>query len=483
MTGISPMDSSDLECNRRRRIDYRDGCAGDILDHRAQKGEVGTAQDEDIGTALEEGGEALGNLSLDFRALDHPGLDQSDPRRAGSVQHLNIWGMAGDHRGVELALECGRGGQDPDHTGAGDQGCRLDRRLHPNEGHLGMDLPQVVECGGGRSVTSHDNRGGSTLEEPLRDFLGDRGDLLERPSPVGGASLVGEVEQIGVRQLASDVGEDPQPSDPGIEYPDHVRHVSRREHDSLVASPVVSGGHLKVEGSVAVVTGGVSGLGFGVATRLVGGGGRVVMLDVNEVRGLQAVAELGASARFALCDVRDPDSVAAAVSGAIEEFGRIDILVNAAGVAPAQRVVARDGSLFDLDLFRFVVDVNLVGMFDVIRNVAGAMAANEPGDSGERGVIINVASIAAFEGQVGQAAYSASKGGVVAMTLPLARDLASIGVRVMCGGTGDHGHTVARRGPRGAYARRSQTSMSFPSGWARRPTSPISSRRSLRTRC
>jgi 3-hydroxyacyl-CoA dehydrogenase/3-hydroxy-2-methylbutyryl-CoA dehydrogenase len=111
-------------------------------------------------------------------------------------------------------------------------------------------------------------------------------------------------------------------------------------------------------------------------------------------------------------------------------MGRIEILVNAAGVAPAQRVVSRDGALFDLDLFEFVVAVNLVGMFDVIRNVAGAMAANEPGPDGERGAIVNVASIAAFEGQVGQAAYSASKGGVVAMTLPLARDLAALGIRV-----------------------------------------------------
>jgi 3-hydroxyacyl-CoA dehydrogenase/3-hydroxy-2-methylbutyryl-CoA dehydrogenase len=123
--------------------------------------------------------------------------------------------------------------------------------------------------------------------------------------------------------------------------------------------------------------------------------------------------------------------VAAAVGEAMAELGRIDILVNAAGVAPAQRVVSRDGSLFDLDLFRFVIDVNLIGMFDVIRNVAAAMAANEPGESGERGVIVNVASIAAFEGQVGQAAYSASKGGVVAMTLPLARDLAGLGIRVV----------------------------------------------------
>lgn len=155
------------------------------------------------------------------------------------------------------------------------------------------------------------------------------------------------------------------------------------------------------------------------------------MIDINEQRGLEAAAELGPSARFVECDVRDPQRVAGAVDRSLDEFGRIDILVNAAGVAPAQRVVARDGSLFDLDLFKFVVDVNLVGMFDVTRNVAGAMARNEPDDGGERGVIVNVASIAAFDGQIGQAAYSASKGGVVAMTLPIARDLGDLGIRVV----------------------------------------------------
>jgi 3-hydroxyacyl-CoA dehydrogenase/3-hydroxy-2-methylbutyryl-CoA dehydrogenase len=188
---------------------------------------------------------------------------------------------------------------------------------------------------------------------------------------------------------------------------------------------------LQVGGSVALITGGVSGLGFGAATRVVHGGGSVMLLDVNETRGAQATEELGPDARFAVCDVTDPDNVAAAVGSALEEFGRIDILVNAAGVAPAQRLVARDGALFDLDLFKFVIDVNLIGMFDVTRQVAGAMARNEPGDDGERGVIVNVASIAAFDGQIGQAAYAASKGGVVAMTLPMARDLGSLGIRVV----------------------------------------------------
>lgn len=186
---------------------------------------------------------------------------------------------------------------------------------------------------------------------------------------------------------------------------------------------------MQVKESIALITGGASGLGFGAASRFVAGGGSVVVADINEARGAEAVAELGEQARFVACDVSNPDDVAAAVQGAVEAMGRIDILVNAAGVAPAQRVISRDGDLFDLELFKFAVGVNLIGMFDVIRNVAGVMAANEPGPDGERGVIVNVASIAAFEGQIGQAAYSASKGGVVGMTLPIARDLAGIGVR------------------------------------------------------
>ncbi len=188
---------------------------------------------------------------------------------------------------------------------------------------------------------------------------------------------------------------------------------------------------MQLADSVAVVTGGVSGLGFGAAQRMVRHGASVVMLDINEERGKEAVEDLGEKSRFIPCDVSNPEDVSGAVSGAREAFGSIDVLVNAAGVAPAQRVVSRDGVLFDLDVFKFTIGVNLVGMFDVIRNVAAAMAANDPGETGERGVIVNVASIAAFEGQVGQAAYSASKGGVVAMTLPIARDLASVGIRVV----------------------------------------------------
>lgn len=187
---------------------------------------------------------------------------------------------------------------------------------------------------------------------------------------------------------------------------------------------------MKVENSVALVTGGVSGLGLGAASRIVAQGGRVVMMDINEALGKAAQSDLGDSSRFIACDVSDPEAVSAAVAGAAEAFDGIHILVSAAGVAPAQRVLSRDGAMFDLDLFRFTVGVNLIGMFDVIRNSARVMSANDPGESGERGVIVNVASIAAFDGQVGQAAYSASKGGVVGMTLPLARDLGSVGIRV-----------------------------------------------------
>jgi NAD(P)-dependent dehydrogenase (short-subunit alcohol dehydrogenase family) len=182
---------------------------------------------------------------------------------------------------------------------------------------------------------------------------------------------------------------------------------------------------------VSIVTGGASGLGNGAARRLLAAGCRVAMFDVNQDKGRSAEAEFGESSRFFEVDVTDPDSVEAAVAAVAELWGSIDVLVNAAGIAPAQRVVSRDGTLFDLELFKLVVSVNLIGMFDVIRQTAGVMSRNEPGPDGERGVIVNVASIAAFDGQVGQAAYSASKGGIVGMTLPIARDLGPLGIRVV----------------------------------------------------
>ena len=187
---------------------------------------------------------------------------------------------------------------------------------------------------------------------------------------------------------------------------------------------------MQIEGSVALITGGVSGLGFGAASRIVAMGGKAVMMDIDDEGVKTAQSELGDASRFIHCDVSNPEDVAASVDGAAGAFDGIDVLVNAAGIAPARRVLSRDGEMFDLDVFRRALDINLIGMFDVIRNTARVMSGNEPNIDGERGVVVNVASIAAFEGQVGQAAYSASKGGVVGMTLPIARDLASVGIRV-----------------------------------------------------
>ena len=188
---------------------------------------------------------------------------------------------------------------------------------------------------------------------------------------------------------------------------------------------------MDIDGAVALVTGGASGLGEGAVRALVGQGARAAIVDLPGSPGAALAEEIGNAALFVAADVRDTDQVEAAVAAACAHFGRIDVNVNAAGVAAAHRVVTREGELFPLELFRFVVDVNLVGLFDVVRRCSQAMMGNEPGPDGERGVIVNVASIAAFEGQVGQAAYSASKGAVVALTLQLARDLAGAGIRVM----------------------------------------------------
>ncbi|MER6984118.1 SDR family NAD(P)-dependent oxidoreductase [Streptomyces carpinensis] len=191
--------------------------------------------------------------------------------------------------------------------------------------------------------------------------------------------------------------------------------------------------------TVAVVTGGASGIGEGVVRMLVNNGGSAAIFDLPGSNGAELARELGPSVAFFPLDITVPEQVETAVSDVVEHFGRIDVLVNSAGISPASRVVARDGSLFPLDLYRRGIEVNLIAAFDVLRNVAGVMARNEPSHEGERGLVVNIGSIAAFEGQVGQASYSAGKGGLVAMTLPLARDLASHGVRVMtiCPGTID----------------------------------------------
>lgn len=188
---------------------------------------------------------------------------------------------------------------------------------------------------------------------------------------------------------------------------------------------------MKAQESVGLVTGGASGLGEGVVRMLARAGGRAAILDLPQSRGAELAAELGDGIRFLATDVSDPEQVKASVDGAVAAFGRIDLTVNCAGVSPAQRIVGKDRALYPLEMFRQAVDINLVGLFDVVRRSAYHMAANDPGEDGERGLIVNVASIAGFEGQVGQAAYSASKGAVIALTLQLARDLERQGIRVM----------------------------------------------------
>lgn len=180
----------------------------------------------------------------------------------------------------------------------------------------------------------------------------------------------------------------------------------------------------------AIVTGGASGLGFAVAERVVADGGTVVLLDIDDAKGAAAAERLGAAASYRRCDVSDEADVAAAVDAAAARMSGLNAAINCAGILGAGRVLGKEGPM-PLAQFERTIRVNLIGSFNVAKAAAARMQANEAGIDGERGVIVNTASIAAFEGQVGQAAYSASKGGVVGMTLPMAREFARIGVRVM----------------------------------------------------
>ena len=179
----------------------------------------------------------------------------------------------------------------------------------------------------------------------------------------------------------------------------------------------------------AVVTGGASGLGLATAERVVDAGGQVVLLDINDEQGNASAAKLGDRATFINTDVSSEDSVKAAISQSNETMGGITLAINCAGIATAGRALGREGP-WPTQLFNKVIQVNLVGSFNICKEAAAVMQLNEPNDDGERGVIISTASIAAFEGQIGQAAYSASKGGVVGMMLPLAREFAQFGIRV-----------------------------------------------------
>jgi NAD(P)-dependent dehydrogenase (short-subunit alcohol dehydrogenase family) len=188
---------------------------------------------------------------------------------------------------------------------------------------------------------------------------------------------------------------------------------------------------MDITGASAIVTGGASGIGAAAARALAKEGAKVVVADLNEERGQAIAEEIGGA--FVKVDVTRTEDIIAAVDKA-QELGPVRVLVNSAGIGWAQRTVGKDGSYesaADLDAYKKVIAINLVGTFDAIRIAATAMSRTEPLDeSGERGAIVNLASVAAFDGQIGQAAYSSSKGGVVGMTLPVARDLSAIGVRV-----------------------------------------------------
>jgi NAD(P)-dependent dehydrogenase (short-subunit alcohol dehydrogenase family) len=186
-----------------------------------------------------------------------------------------------------------------------------------------------------------------------------------------------------------------------------------------------------IEGQCFVVTGGGSGLGAATARMLVDAGGRVVIADLNDDAGKRLGAELGPGvARHVHADVTCAPDGERVIASALDAFGSLGGLVNCAGIAPAEKVLGRNGP-HDLDSFARAININLVGTFNMIRLAAAAMQIQAPNTEGERGVIINTASAAAFDGQIGQAAYAASKGGVVAMTLPIARELARFGIRVM----------------------------------------------------
>ena len=187
---------------------------------------------------------------------------------------------------------------------------------------------------------------------------------------------------------------------------------------------------MQIEGSAFVVTGGRSGLGAATVRLFSRRGANIVVADVNEEAGARIAAECGSGVRFVRTDVTEESSVEGAIRTALESFGRLSGAVNCAGIAPAERVVGKSGP-HSLALFSKVIHVNLIGTFNVTRLAAAAISRGDAGPEGERGIIINTASVAAYDGQIGQVAYAASKGGIVSMTLPMARELARFGIRVM----------------------------------------------------
>ena len=187
---------------------------------------------------------------------------------------------------------------------------------------------------------------------------------------------------------------------------------------------------MQIGGSAFIVTGGASGLGAATSRMLVRCGGKAILADVNDAQGKALAGELGASARFVRTDVTDEGSAQAAVAAAQSAFGGLHGLINCAGIATGEKVVGKEGP-HSLANFVRTVSINLIGSFNLTRLAADVMSRNTPNDAGERGIVVFTASVAAFDGQIGQAAYSASKAGVVGMTLPIARELARSGIRVM----------------------------------------------------
>lgn len=187
---------------------------------------------------------------------------------------------------------------------------------------------------------------------------------------------------------------------------------------------------MDLKDSVFIITGGGSGLGEATARLFAASGGKVIVADLKKENADSVAKSIGANARAIECNVTNEDQVKAAIGLAKQEFGKLNGAINCAGVGAAARVTSKGGP-FDLNMFKFVIDVNLIGTFNVIRLCAHEMAEMDAGSDGERGCFVNTASVAAFEGQIGQAAYSASKGGVVSMTLPIARELARHGMRVV----------------------------------------------------
>ena len=186
---------------------------------------------------------------------------------------------------------------------------------------------------------------------------------------------------------------------------------------------------MDISGKVALITGGASGLGLATAKKLLSSGAKVMLVDLNEDNAKAASESLGNQSSYSIANVTEEDSVQNSINITKERFGAIHIVVNCAGIGSASKTVGKDGA-HPLDYFKVVIDINLIGTFNVLRLAAVEMGNNEPGEDGECGVIINTASVAAFDGQIGQAGYSASKAGVVGMTLPIARDLARMGIRV-----------------------------------------------------